>query len=57
MADYSWITNEMFDAELKKLIVENAHTLLSIPGVYEAVQEEFNNEVLNRLERARQTGD
>jgi len=43
----------MFDAELKRVVVENAAALLSVPGVYEAVSEHFNNEVLARLEQQR----
>lgn len=54
--DYSWITNEMYDAELQKLIEENASTLLSVPGVYEAVSEHFNNEALARLVARKENG-
>lgn len=55
--DYSWVTDEMFDGELEKVVAENASTLLSVPGVYEAVREHFNNEVLTRLENAREEED
>lgn len=41
------MTNDEFVALLQDLVVENAHTLLSVPGVYEAVSEHFNNEVLD----------
>lgn len=47
------VTQELFDDMLFKVIdEENASALLSIPGVYELVSEEYNNEVLKRLEDA-----
>jgi len=51
--DLSWITDEMFDRELKRIVREEAMkgTLLSVPGVYEAVSEHFNNDVIKELER------
>ncbi len=53
--DYSWVTTEMFHAELEKICGEIGGTaVLHIPGVYEAVGEFLNNEVLARLERARE---
>jgi uncharacterized protein YfbU (UPF0304 family) len=47
---YAEMTDDDFDRILGDLIEENAHTLLSIPGVYEATSENFNNEVLTRWE-------
>ncbi len=45
------ITDEMFDAKLSEIIDRNpASRLLSITGVYEALREEFNNEILRELE-------
>jgi hypothetical protein len=45
------VTQELFDDMLFKVIdEENASSLLAIPGVYELVSEEYNNEVLRRLE-------
>ena len=45
------ITNEQFDALLKQIIDEQpASALLSIPGIYEILSEEFNNEILERFE-------
>jgi len=45
------ISQEEFDNMLIEIMNEEpAGNLLSIPGVYEAVSEEFNNEVLRRLE-------
>ncbi len=44
-------SEEEFSAELEVLVNENkASNLFSIPGVYELVAEEFNNEVLDRLD-------
>jgi hypothetical protein len=45
------ITQEAFDAKLAEIMDESpASSLLSIPGVYEAVSEYFNNDVLAELE-------
>lgn len=44
------ITNEEFDRRLEKKVVENASVLLTIPGVYEAVSEFFNNDILEDWE-------
>lgn len=44
------ITDEQFDAKLAEIINRHpASNLLSIPGVYEALSEEFNNEILDEL--------
>ena len=44
------ITDEQFDAKLAEIINRHpASSLLSIPGVYEALREEFNNEILDEL--------
>lgn len=45
--DYSYVTTEMFDNKLAEL----ANVDLSIPGMYEVVSEEYNNEVLEALDR------
>ena len=50
------ITQEQFDNELERLVVENAHSLLLIPGVYEAVSEYFNNEIIYNLTRGESNG-
>jgi len=49
--DFSWVTDEMFDEELERVVKEKAMegTLMATPGLYEVVREEFNNEVLERL--------
>ena len=41
---------EEFDKELERLVIRDAKVLLSIPGVYEAVSEEYNNEIHRALE-------
>jgi len=44
------VSRERFDAALAKMLDESpASHLLSVPGVYEALSEEFNNAVLDRL--------
>ena len=41
------ITNEEFDSILMEIVNEQtAASLLSIPGVYELVSEDFNNAIL-----------
>ena len=52
--DYSWVTNVMFDTALVE-IVDRLETryLLTITGVYEALSEEFNNDVLDALTKER----
>ena len=52
---YSWITNEMFDEALYYLIKGlDAKSMLAIPGVYELVKEQYNNDVLALLEDERE---
>ena len=49
---YEALTNEKFDELLAEIMNESpASHLLDIPGVYEAVSEHFNNEVLERWEQ------
>lgn len=44
------ITNEQFDAKLAEILNRHpASALLTVPGVYEAVAEEYNNQVLEEL--------
>lgn len=43
---YAKMTDSDFDTILERLVEENAHNLLTVPGVYEAVKEHFNNDVL-----------
>jgi hypothetical protein len=50
MANYSWITDEMFSEKLEEILDEgSASDLLAIPGIYEIVSEHFNNDVIERL--------
>jgi hypothetical protein len=51
MPKYEKMTQEEFDEILRSLVVDNAWDLLSIPGVYEAVSEHFNNEILEIWEK------
>lgn len=50
---YEWVTDEMFNDELEKIIEERGVEILNVPGVYEVLSEHFNNDVLERLERCR----
>lgn len=50
MADYSKVTDAQFDAALAEILDEmTGGAILQIPGVYEAVSEELNNEALQRV--------
>jgi hypothetical protein len=45
------ITNEQFDAKLIEILNGmTAAQILAIPGVYEVVSEELNNEVIEAIE-------
>ena len=49
MADYNAITQADFDNLLGEIVNETrGGLLLHIPGIYEILSEEFNNEVLKR---------
>jgi hypothetical protein len=51
VSKYDKMTDEDFDRILAEIINENpASYLLPVPNVYEAIAEEFNNEVLERWE-------
>ena len=51
---YEWVTDEMFDEELLDILRDTpANFLLRIPGIYEILKEEFNDEVLSNLEKNR----
>ena len=53
---YKLMTNEDFDRILKTLVNQSpAANLLSIPGVYEAVSEDYNNAVLEYWEQEQET--
>jgi len=46
--NYDTMTQEEFDSILEEIVRENASTLTTVPGVYEAVSEYFNSDVLDR---------
>lgn len=50
MSKYDKMTQEEFDNILEDLMRKNVGSLLTIPGVYEAVSEHFNNEILETWE-------
>lgn len=50
MTDYSALTDEDFDEILSEITIENAASLLLVPGAYEVFSEHYNNEVLARWE-------
>lgn len=50
MSTYDFVTQDMFDAKLADIAGEESiHCLLGIEGVYAALSEHFNNEVLDAL--------
>ena len=49
MTDYRKMSQNEFDCILMEILQETkASELISVPGFYEIVSEEFNNEVLDR---------
>ena len=59
---FKWVTQELFDEQLEVLCDQKTGAeLLQIPGVYEALSEYLNNEVLEVLcdynDRDRHTGE
>jgi hypothetical protein len=49
------ITNEQFDAKLTEILDGmNGAQLLAIPGLYEVVSEELNNDVIEAIEAEQQ---
>jgi len=48
MADYTKMKDADFDRILGDILQEEGQNLLTVPGVYEAVSEHFNNDVLDR---------
>lgn len=52
MSDYSKMRDEDFDRILTDILNEiRGGQLLSIPGIYEIVSEEFNDEILDRWDQ------
>jgi len=57
MVDFSKMTDGDFDRVLANIVnKEPAANLLTIPGVYDAVSEEFNNAVLAEWEKEQNEG-
>ena len=55
MSKYDFVTEEIFGRELERQVNDmSAWDLLSIPGVYEAVKEHLNDNVLEALEEQRE---
>jgi len=48
------ISQEEFDTILEDMVFEESATLTSIPGVYEAVSEYFNNAIIERWEEGQE---
>ena len=49
---YAGLTNDIFDGILESLVAGmTASSILAIPGVYEAVKEELNNDILGLWEQ------
>jgi hypothetical protein len=58
MADYSWVTSEMFESGLHRVLEGmTPDRLLAIPGAYELLSEYYNNEVLELLEAEKQMAE
>ena len=58
MSDYDWVTDEMFDTALMEILAGIPLTsLVRVEGVYELLKEEYNNEVLTKLESSEVTSD
>ena len=52
MGNYEDLTDEIFQDLLEELIHDmNAGEILAVPGVYEAMSEELNNNVLDLFEQ------
>jgi len=55
--DYSWVTDEMFDDCLNRIVSGlDGDALFAIPGAYELLSEALNNDVLSALEEKRDSG-
>lgn len=56
--EYKWITDEKFDAKLLEILEKVPMiTIIRVAGVYEALSEEYNNEVLDELTKEKQNGE
>lgn len=55
MSNYDWVTPEIFERKLHEIVTRmSSDELLVIPGVYEALSEELNNQILEELEEERE---
>ena len=43
------ITQEQYDNMLIEILKEDGANIIRIPGIYEILAEEYNNEILKRL--------
>ena len=56
MTDYSKMTQEDYDSILIEILKQKrASQLIVLPGIYEIVSEEFNNEILKIWEQRQKT--
>lgn len=52
---YDWVTDDLFDGALENMVGGmSASELLAVPGVYEALSEALNNDVLDYLTENRE---
>ena len=49
MKKYNQITDSEFQEMVFRIAKENINQTLSLPGVYEVISEEYNNEALDRI--------
>lgn len=49
MKTYNRITSQEFDEMVLRIAKENIDQTLSLPGIYEVISEEYNNEALDRI--------
>ena len=53
--EYKWITDEKFDAKLLEILEKVPMiTIIRVAGVYEALSEKYNNQVLDELTKEKQ---
>jgi hypothetical protein len=49
MKKYNKITSDEFQEMVTRIAKENIDQTLSLPGIYEVISEEYNNEALDRI--------
>lgn len=53
--DYSWVTTEMFDRKLREIVGRmTTDELLAVPGIYDELREDLNNQILDELKEERE---